>query len=323
MNGSRYVIYKVAIIYRVNNDGWYKCMEIIKIDSVGDYINSIKKLIEQHESVAEIYSRTEYLFRGQSSEEYELIPSLGRLGAGQSDIYFAERNMISMAKRKMPNVFTNDMQPLELLGTLQHYGIPTRLLDITENALVALYFACVGDKEKAKNGEVFIFKNDIYDVSTYPMDLAIAESYKYAKPSNWSLKLFYTEVTKQVYFDEQRASIDCEDDIKGALWVERCCANPIFTYAPYRLTRQLIQSGRYIIFPNKIEHVSDTEPGMFLSRIESIDKASDCVVGRMVIPSEKKDDLLKELRMLGIDKSVLFADSVDIVCEEIKKKYFR
>ena len=42
----------------------------------------------------------------------------------------------------MPGVFNLDMLPIDLLACLQHYGIPTRLLDVTTNALAALYILC-------------------------------------------------------------------------------------------------------------------------------------------------------------------------------------
>ncbi|MFR5931381.1 MAG: FRG domain-containing protein [Subdoligranulum sp.] len=42
-----------------------------------------------------------------------------------------ERNLIEMAKFRLPSIFQESMRPLERLALLQHYGVPTRLLDIT------------------------------------------------------------------------------------------------------------------------------------------------------------------------------------------------
>ena len=100
------------------------------------------------------------LFRGQADESYELLPSLARpiISESSESLIHEERNLIEMAKFRLPSIFQESMRPLERLALLQHYGVPTRLLDITENAFVALYFACCSSK--TTNVEVIVFKNN-------------------------------------------------------------------------------------------------------------------------------------------------------------------
>ncbi|MCX9104417.1 FRG domain-containing protein [Aeromonas veronii] len=60
-----------------------------------------------------------------------------------------------MAIIRCPTELPSSLSFIEILVRLQHYGLPTRLLDLTSNALVALYFAC-RDHEKTE-GEVLVF----------------------------------------------------------------------------------------------------------------------------------------------------------------------
>lgn len=78
---------------------------------------------------------------------------------------------------------------------LQHYGCKTRLLDLTTNALVALYFACHEKKHHRTNGELIIldipndqikyFDSDtvaiLSAISVQPIDFEITKSIKTAE----------------------------------------------------------------------------------------------------------------------------------------------
>ena len=69
----------------------------------------------------------------------------------------------------------------------QHYGLPTRLLDWTKNAAIALYFAC--EKEPEKDGAVFILNPVDLNREADPKDARIFDPNIDKKTINKYLKL--------------------------------------------------------------------------------------------------------------------------------------
>lgn len=126
---------------------------IIYIESVSDFLNEIKGIKNK--------SGYTLFYRGHSDKNYELKPSIyrdERFIKNEDKIY---RETIA----KVPYDF-NGKNTIESLVLMQHYGVPTRILDLTTNPLVALYFACVGNENE--DGEVIVF--DIPEESTCYFD---------------------------------------------------------------------------------------------------------------------------------------------------------
>lgn len=80
-------------------------------------------------------------FRGQNDARWRLVPSLARR---RRDWLSAEAMLMKRFRQNaLPLVPTGDRSDWDWLLLMQHNGVPTRLLDWTENALAGLYFASV------------------------------------------------------------------------------------------------------------------------------------------------------------------------------------
>jgi hypothetical protein len=101
---------------------------------------------------------TEYWFRGHADSRWTLTPSALRYpNARQRN---AALNLLATFKRYAETTLPHAPAPREELKWVQiarHYGLPTRLLDWTRNAAVALYFACMCPPRADVDGAVFRF----------------------------------------------------------------------------------------------------------------------------------------------------------------------
>lgn len=89
-------------------------------------------------------------FRGQPSETYALLPKIARDPARTvQDIWDRESRLLArFRERSLPYLpaVSASAGLLEQLFSMQHYGIDTRLLDWSENLLIAAYFATSSDR---------------------------------------------------------------------------------------------------------------------------------------------------------------------------------
>ncbi|WP_407430384.1 FRG domain-containing protein [Arcticibacter sp.] len=108
------------------------------IESVEDYLRTIKE--HKKRNVKE-GNTEDFLFRGQVND-LPLVPKIARLKP-HGDLFDVERRLVEEFKRINPLLLdkTGALNDWDYLTLGQQYGLPTRLLDWSNNALTALWFA--------------------------------------------------------------------------------------------------------------------------------------------------------------------------------------
>ena len=283
----------------------------MEIKSVSDFIDIIGKIKTKDE--------TQLFFRGHSDEKYELLPSLYR----KENFHLSECKIYKDTIVNCPHEFSNCKNTLETLVKMQHYDIPTRLLDVTKNALVALYFACALEKSMSKNGEVIVLQIPQKYICYYDSD-KITILANLAKQNNdfhfeydkkeLKTKRYDDVITKinEKYFGYLLHSIK-EDkpqffDIINPSHIEKVYAVSV-KLDNHRIVRQ---NGAFLIFGVKGKKGICAE----VNEYWVLKKNED----RIIIPSGEKENILKELKIMGITKSTLFPE-LDKVAGYLKEEY--
>jgi hypothetical protein len=200
------------------------------------------------EAFAQYSSSSSYLkcFRGQGDSSWPSVagifrPDLEELLTNEKR---AVRDLISVH----PHEFASDESMFDRLVRMQHFGLPTRLLDVSLNALVALYFATDPghDSGKSSDGMVTAFaipperekyfdsdsvsclanlanmtaeeKNEIYRLrESLKGDISSAGNIKKFNESDVIKRLHQFIRSEKPYFQPIHCSADCEDPYpKGA-----------------------------------------------------------------------------------------------------------
>lgn len=230
------------------------------VKSVCDLVEWLRQHLQGHDGPV--------WFRGQSMAEWTLVPKLLRNPSNPSETFLINRFKQNAALLLLQNP-KNDF---EWLFLMQHYSMPTRLLDWTESPLVALYFAAI--ENEVSDGALWVlFPTVLNEKSNYRPD------YQHEVPS-------FEDEHLQNYLPETIAR-----EHRSRLF-------PMAAIAPRNSPRMQAQQGVFTISHRENTPIEDVgAPG-----------AARDHVWRYIIPAEAKVSLLQELRILGFSRFQLFPE---------------
>jgi len=309
-------------------------MNEIIIHNLCEYIELLDRIyvdrIYEKLGVNPFYDEDLVFFRGQNNKHYSVLPSIAR-PTGSSELILQEHKMVNEFLYKKPREFEGMNSSFNILAKMQHYGLPTRLLDITKNPLVALYFASepVEEKNELLDGEVlfFICGTQHLNYSTSLDAILLSSFYKERLNSYIDLEDFVFGDTRIEEMVSKRFESDGNYD-----YLANRMESYVFVLPNYYDDRQIRQSSAFVLFPNKLEKFT-TEDGKnnyiirpSISDIKS--RVTELMESRIIIKAKSKTKIRAQLSMVGINEEFLFpdmdrvADNIQRTAKKIKTRFF-
>lgn len=272
-----------------------------------NFISSISAISTMISSVKT--NDTKLFYRGHEDANYVLLPSVMRRESWMKN----ESIMFNELLINCPRDFANCETHFEKLVKMQHYGLPTRLIDITRNPLVALYFAC---KEKFEcYGEIILISSKD-EVPKYPQSDTVSilaslpslpydkqdELYQLATNTSVDHEDFNLQVARllhEVRIEKPafRAEIKKDDLLRNLIVV-----------ASMNNNRIVKQDGAFILCG-------------LLSKNENLNQFRFKNKGKTVVYLiDKKKNILKQLENFSINHASLFPE-IECVSEYIRDRF--
>jgi hypothetical protein len=281
--------------------------------TLADFIEAFAKY-----SSSSIYPKC---FRGQRDASWSNVAGIFR--PDLKELLINEKRAVRDLISVHPNEFASDETMFDKLVRMQHFGLPTRLLDVSRNALVALYFATDPgpDGSKPSDGMVTAFaipptREKYFDSDSVSCLANLANMTSEEKDELYrlreSLKGDISSTANVTRFNKNSVIERLHQFIRSEKPYFLPIINPIDLFKPYYVhpkmsnRRILAQSGAFIIYginPPKKMFFPDT-----------IDETS------FIVPASEKILMRQELEQLGFNESTLFPE-IDKAAARIKNQY--
>lgn len=259
--------------------------------------------------VSRIKNKKQLFFRGHADANYMLLPSIMRnINLRKNEYKLYNELLISC-----PNDFAKCHTHLERLVEMQHYGLPTRLLDISRNLLVALYFACENNFNtygelvllSAENKDIKFPQSDTVSILsslpnfTYEKQMEILDLVNDPTVDNRQFNALTGRLLHEIRLEKPafQAEINKTD-----------VSNSYIVYALKNNNRIIKQDGAFILC-GLLDNFDNLEHFRYKEKNKKI----------ILLLSNKKK-MLEQLETFSINKAALFPE-IESVANYIKNKY--
>ena len=282
-------------------------------------VGSVRTLLGELESLVKD-SDHEYYFRGHPSKNYKLIPSIYR-NKGWID---NEHKMFRELVLRCPDDFHELETTFQKLVKMQHYALPTRLLDLTGNPLIALLFACKDEKERDKetgkeklmDGEIVIFRIPKKEIKYFDSDTVSVISNVSKQPDDFSfiekenesheefseqdsIKLLVHDIRQEKSLFEPKIE---PEHLKSVICVKPLQDNP----------RIMRQDGSFFLFGvNKQKPLPAKVPSKYIYKPKEL---------RLIVRSAEKEKMRDQLEALGVSEGKIYPE-IDSVALYVKSTF--
>lgn len=302
-------------------------------------------------------------FRGQC-RQHRLIPSIFRTpqidGKDVQKAWYDESMMIQHFRQRNPSYEETYRIPFDLLCLLQHYHLPTRLLDWTESILIALYFAVGNEQADEVDGQLFALnarrlnsltrlhdKEKGYICGSESIDVAIRSAMASARGEKDLRYVFQRNRSLDIIEEINQGSEFEKSDIHSfKLWLggdrrigpqhnpnlAKLLTSPVAVF-PNRLNpRMTSQLSMVLLFggkrggPAKASGDEDKPLSSLLHDVrdpEELDgeqNAAKKFLVRFCIPRKRKRKLRDQLRGVGMHEAALFPE-LDHIGSYVRKEW--
>ena len=275
-----------------------------EIDSVSSFIEHVRSIKESADGTS-----TELYFRGQETEFWDIEPSIFR-----DDMLSIEHKLMQIPLQKSPTEFRDLNSMFDIMTKYQHYGMCTRLLDLTTNPLVALYFAC-----KAHGGEKYDTEEGEVDKEPYGV---IYYTDKYYPSQSTDIEIQIVSALASYDLEKENTLLDILEKLnRDKIIDEKTKSHWLENYGEFV---KIIQSN-YMVMPTYTNERLRKQSGVFLlASLFSFNKEHDInksVISKakgklkeefneiyFYVSGENKEAILKELDLYNINEATLFPE---------------